>query len=93
MMKMGRMTAMQKHIEKSRKTEETIAVNRCQHCGAQTPQPTGTRDIVIDILGCLLLLAVLVPLAYLGSCWLDQQFQAHVSQFLWHEPLDYWNLR
>lgn len=34
MMKMGRMTSMGKHVENSRKTEETIAVNRCPHCGA-----------------------------------------------------------
>ena len=93
MIKMKRMTSMGKHVENSRKTEETIVVNRCPHCGAQTPQPAGTREIVIDILGCLLLLAVLGPLAHFGSCWLGQQLQAHVSRFLWHEPLDYWNLR
>lgn len=84
---------MRKHVENSRKTEEPTVANQCPHCGAQTPQPAGTREIVIDVLGCLLLLAVLVPLAYFGSCWLDQQFQAHVSQFLWHGPLDYSNLR
>ena len=93
MMKMGRMTSMGKHVENSRKTEETIVVNRCPHCGAQTPQPAGTREIVIDLLGCLLLLAVLLPSAYFGSCWLDQQLQAHASHFLWHQPFEYWNLR
>lgn len=93
MMKMGRMTSMRKHVENLRKTEEAIGTNRCPHCGAQTLQPAGTREIVIDILGCLLLLAVLGPLAYFGSCWFNQQVQAHVSQLLWHEPLDYWNLR
>jgi hypothetical protein len=84
---------MRKHVKNSPKTETTSPINQCPHCGAQTPQPAGTREIVIDILGCLLLLAVLGPLAYFGSCWLDQQVQAHISQFLWHEPLDYWNLR
>lgn len=93
MMMMRRMISMRKHVKNSPKTETTRAINRCPHCGAQTPQPAGTREIVIDILGCLLLLAVLGPLAYFGSCWLDQQVQAHISQLLWHGPLDYWNLR
>jgi hypothetical protein len=92
MMKMRRMISMRKHVKNSRKTEEPTVTNQCPHCGAQTPQPTATRDIVIDILGCLLLLAVLVPLAYFGSCWLNQQLQAHASQFLWHGPLEYWDL-
>lgn len=84
---------MRKHVENSPKTEETIVTSRCPHCGAQTSQSAGMREMVIDILGCLLLLGVLVPLAYFGTCWFDQQLQAHVSHFLWHEPLEYWNLR
>ncbi len=84
---------MPKQVENSPKTEETIVTSRCPHCGAQTLQPSGTREIVIDILGCLLLLAVLVPLAYFGTCWFDQQLQAHASHFLWHQPLEYWDLR
>jgi hypothetical protein len=74
-------------------TEQTAEGNpRCEHCGrALNSSKSSVREVVLNSVSALLLLAILVPLRWqikkAEEC-LSHRFVRHL---LWREPLEDWS--
>lgn len=70
---------------------------RCVHCGAsiggyQVERPHA-GEIALNIVSGVLLIAIFVFATYFFNSWSEHEFQ-HLfdHHWVWHEPLDDWNL-
>jgi len=71
--------------------------SRCVHCGANIGvsrvEKLHAVEIVLNIVSGLLLIAIFVSATYFFNSWSEHEFQ-HLfdHRWVWHEPLDDWNL-
>jgi hypothetical protein len=65
---------------------------RCEHCGrALNSSKPSVREIVINSVSALLLLAILVPLGWQIKKAEERLSQRFVRHLLWREPLEDWS--
>jgi len=68
----------------------------CAHCGARPHLPPERKlhwaEITWTGVGCVLALAGFVLAWWLLNGWLDQVLQHVSGHWIWHEPLDNWNM-
>jgi hypothetical protein len=74
-------------------TEQMAEGNpRCEHCGrALNSSKPSVREIVINSVSALLLLAILVPLGWQIKKAEERLSQRFVRHLLWREPLEDWS--
>jgi hypothetical protein len=71
-------------------TEQMAEGNpRCEHCGrALNSSKPSVREIVIDSVSALLLLAILVPLGWQINKAAERLSHRFVQHLLWRDPLE-----
>ena len=71
--------------------------SRCVHCGASIgvyrAEKLHAGEIALNIVCGALLIAVFVSVTYFFSSWSEHEFlDLFEHRWVWHEPLDNWNL-
>ncbi len=68
--------------------------NHCEHCGASlnAPQKLSVREIAVNTVCAMTLLAVLAPAVYFGDQWLECRIHHYFEHPVWWEPLEDWSL-
>jgi hypothetical protein len=79
--------SIRKRTTNSKKPEGTLHRERCAHCNALLEnQRASVREIVLNAICLLLLLAILVPVGYLAEQWIERYRDRPLWHPLWHEP-------
>ncbi len=70
--------------------------NICFHCGANSgvrrARPCWAWDLILGCLSGVLLVSLLLLIGGLLNSWRDRIFDPAFNHWVWHEPLDDWNL-
>ena len=68
----------------------------CSHCGAKIGVhhlgPQGTAELILNCLYCVLLIAIVLCVGYLLNRWAERGLDNLFDHWVWHEPLNDWNL-
>lgn len=86
--------SIRKLTANSKKPEVSLPRSRCEHCNAELrDERASVREIVLNAICLLILLAILVPVGYLAEQWIERHLDRPLWHPLWHEPLDDWGLQ
>jgi hypothetical protein len=74
--------------------EDPTMSDRCECCGAIRPRREvfSLREIVLNTICAVALLASVAPIIYLADHWVESQTIHLFEHRIWHEPLDDWSL-
>lgn len=68
----------------------------CAHCGAEIgarhERPLRTREFILNCLCVVLLIAVVLCVGYSLNLWAEHGVDNFFDHWVWHEPLNDWNL-
>lgn len=68
----------------------------CAHCGAKIGAghggPLRAREFILNCVCGVLLIAVVLCVGYLLNSWAERGFDNLFDHWVWHEPLNDWNL-
>jgi hypothetical protein len=73
--------SIRKQVENAKKPETPLHQNRCESCNAEfKDESTSLREILLNAICLLIVLATLAPGGYLAVRWIEQ----HLDRPLWH---------
>ena len=84
--------SIRKQVENAMKPETPPHQNRCESCNAEfKDERTSLREILLNAICLLIVLATLAPGGYLAVRWIEQHLDRPLWHPLWYEPLDDWS--
>ena len=86
--------SIRKEVENAKKREAPPHRSRCESCNAELEDGRASlREIVLNVICLLVVLAILAPGGYLAARWIERRLDRPLWHPLWHEPLDNWGAR
>jgi hypothetical protein len=84
--------SIDKQAENAKKPEAHLHRNCGEHCKAELRDESASspREIVLNAICLLLLLASFTASGYVAVRWIERQMNRPLWHALWHEPLDDW---